>query len=65
LSRGRRTGRVAYVVSEWDLPKPLPGAEWQFDSKFNAAKEISRNPGLKEVLKAAIATGVKVVAPRE
>jgi hypothetical protein len=29
MSRGRRTDRIAYVMKEWDLPVPLPGAEWQ------------------------------------
>jgi hypothetical protein len=34
MSRGRRTNRVAYVMKEWDLPTPLPGAEWHIDQKI-------------------------------
>ena len=33
ITRGRRTDRVAYVLREWDLPLPLPGAEWQLELK--------------------------------
>jgi hypothetical protein len=35
MSRGRRTNREVYVLKEWDLPKQLPGAEWQLDKTFN------------------------------
>ena len=44
MSRGRRTDRVAYVLKEWDLPDPLPGAEWQQDVKFNPAEEVRGRP---------------------
>ena len=47
MSRGRRTDREAYVLKEWDLPKPLPGAEWQIDKTFNLADELLRDPELK------------------
>ena len=40
MSRGRRTDREVYVLEEWDLPKPLPGAEWQVDKTFNLADEL-------------------------
>jgi len=61
-SGGRRTGRVAYVIGRQFLPEPIAaGAEWQIDSKFNVADEILRNPSIKDVLKAAITNGVKVV----
>jgi hypothetical protein len=46
MSRGRRTDRIAYVMKEWDLPVPLPGAEWQLDASFNAGDEILRDPEL-------------------
>jgi hypothetical protein len=36
MSRGRRSDRIAYVLKEWDLPVPLPGAEWQRDAKTHA-----------------------------
>jgi hypothetical protein len=59
-SRGR-TGRLAYVLRASNLPETFAGAEWQFDSKFNAAEELLRDPSLKDVIKAAIDKGVEVV----
>jgi hypothetical protein len=50
MSRGRR---IAYVMKEWDLPVPLPGAEWQLDASFNAADEILRDLELATVYKTA------------
>ena len=47
LSRGRWTDRTAYATREWDLPEPLPGAEWQIDAKFQP--ELLRDPELKQV----------------
>ena len=61
MSRGRRTDRAAYVLREWDLPMPLPGAEWQLDKKFNAAEEILRDPSLETVYKAALEKGCQLV----
>ena len=61
MSRGRRTDRVAYVLSEWDLPVALPGAEWQLDTKFNAAEEILRDPSLETTHRAALETGCQLV----
>ena len=43
------------------MPKPLPGAEWQLDTKFNLADELLRDPDLKTVLKAALEKGAEVV----
>ena len=54
MTRGRRTGRTAYVLREWDLPAPLPGAEWAADSKFNAAEELLNDPQLKATIAAAL-----------
>jgi hypothetical protein len=65
MNRGRRTNRVVYVLKEWDLPKPLPGAEWQLDTKFNVADELLRDPGLKSVLKAALEKGAEVVTRKD
>jgi hypothetical protein len=65
MNRGRRTDRVVYVLKEWDLPKPLPGAEWQLDTKFNVADELLRDPGLKSVLKAALKKGAEVVTRKD
>src|SRR5437762_609734 len=61
MTRGRRTDRVAYVLKEWDLPDPLPGAEWQQDVKFNPAEEVFSNPDLQDVFREAIAKGVAVI----
>jgi hypothetical protein len=61
MNRGRRTDRVVYVLKEWDLPKPVPGAERQLDAKFNVADELLRDPELKRVLKAALEKGAEVV----
>jgi hypothetical protein len=65
MNRGRRTDRVVYVLKEWDLPMPLPGAEWQLDTKFNVADELLRDPGLKSVLKAALEKGAEVVIRKQ
>ena len=64
MSRGRRTDRIAYVMKEWDLPVPLPGAEWQLDASFNAADEILRDPELATVYKAALEKGAELVIRR-
>jgi hypothetical protein len=61
LNRGRRTDRVAYVLDDWDLPVPLPGAEWAQDSKFNAVEELQANPALEDTFRDAITKGVAVV----
>ena len=58
MSRGRRTKRIAYVMKEWDLPLPLPGAEWQPDPKFSVADELLANPEMKAVFKEALENGV-------
>ena len=65
MNRGRRTERVLYVLKERTLPKPLPGAEWQLDTKFNLADELLRNPELKSVLKAVIENGAEVVIRKD
>jgi hypothetical protein len=65
MSRGRRTDREVYVLKEWDLPKPLPGAEWQLDKTFNLADELLRDPEMKTVLKAVLEKGVEVVVKPE
>jgi DNA-directed RNA polymerase alpha subunit len=65
LSRGRRTGRAAYVLNDRDLPEPLPGAEWQLDQQFNAAEELLSNPNLKAAIAAALKNGVEIVNTAE
>ena len=63
MSRGRRTERIAYVTKKWDLPKPLPGAEWQLDSKFDMAQELLHDPNLKKVFKAALEDWTALYSP--
>jgi hypothetical protein len=65
MSRGRRTNRIAYVMKEWDLPTPVPGAEWHIDQKFSAADELLKDPELKIVFEAALEKGVEVITRRE
>jgi hypothetical protein len=60
-SRGRLTGRVAYVTREFDMPSPRPGAEWHPDRGFDAATELKLKPDLKEVFRAAIRAGAQTV----
>jgi hypothetical protein len=64
MSRGRRTNRIAYVMKEWDLPMPAPGAEWRIDEKFSAADDLLRDPE-KIVFKAALENGVEIITRRE
>jgi len=61
MSRGRRTNREAYVLEEWDLPKPVPDAEWQLDKTFNLADELLRDPEIKTVFKAALEKGAEII----
>ena len=65
MSRGRKTDRVAYVLTEWDLPEPRAGAEWAADNTFNAAEELLRDPALKDAFKSAIDNGSAVVVQKD
>ena len=65
MSRGRRTDRIAYVTRDWDLPEPLPGAEWQIDAEFSPTDELLRDPELKQVFKSAIEKGAELVIRRK
>jgi len=49
-------------LKEWNLPKALPGAEWQLDKSFNLADELLRYPELKSVFKAAREKGAEIVS---
>jgi hypothetical protein len=46
------------------MPKPLPGAEWQLDTKFKVADELLRDPELKIVIKAALENGAELVVQK-
>jgi hypothetical protein len=61
MSRGRKTGRVAFVTSPWNMPEPTVGAEWQVDNSFNAVEELQRNPDFKDVFMSAINSGAAIV----
>jgi hypothetical protein len=61
MTRGRRTNRIAYATSEFNVPAPLPGAEWQLAAQFNEAKELSLNPELKAVFASALNKGAELV----
>ena len=65
MSRGRRTDRIAFVMKEWDLPSPLPGAEWQPDATFDPADELLSDSDLKAVFKEALEKGVALYSPRK
>ena len=65
MSRGRQTGRTAYVLRQWDLPVPLPGAEWALDSKFNAAQELLKDPKLKATITAVLKNGMEITGTIE
>jgi hypothetical protein len=60
MTRGRRTNRIAYVTNEFNVPAPLPGAEWQLDAQFNATKELSLNPELKAIFASALDKGIEL-----
>jgi hypothetical protein len=61
MTRGRRTNRIAYATSEFNVPAPLPGAEWRLAAQFNEAKELSLNPELKAVFASALNKGAELV----
>jgi hypothetical protein len=54
ITGGRQTGRIAYAVSEFDLPRVLPGAEWHPDLKFDAGAELELDPSLQDIFDEAI-----------
>jgi hypothetical protein len=61
MTRGRKTGRTAYVIYEWDLPSCLPGAEWAIDHDFDAIKELRTNRELRNTVVNDVKAGVPVV----
>ena len=46
------------------MPKPVAGAEWQLDTKFNVADELLRDPELKTVILAALEKGAELVVQK-
>ena len=57
----QRSGRVAYVFSQANLPSPRAGLEWRLDPDFNAADEVLAEADLKAVFKLAIDAGCAIV----
>ena len=55
--------RLAYAMSETDLPEARPRSKWQEVAPFNAADEVLAEPELKTLFKAAIERGF-AIAPR-
>lgn len=53
------------MLREWDLPAPLPGAEWGLDTKFNAAEELLKDPRLKATIAAVLKNGVEIAGTIE
>jgi hypothetical protein len=58
---GEKSGRVAYAFNLNSLPQPNDGMEWQTAPSFNVADELLKEPGLKDVFKAAIEKGYALV----
>jgi hypothetical protein len=58
---GEKSGRVAYPIKSNLLPQPNDGMDWQTADSFNAADELLRNPGLKDVFKVAIEKGYALI----
>ena len=58
---GRKSDRVAYVISVASLPDSLGDAEWTEDPTFKPADAVLADPGLKAVYKTAIEKGCAIV----
>jgi hypothetical protein len=57
---GEGRGQSAYAFTASILPTPSPGMTWHPVADFSAAEELLQDPGLKEVIKAAIENGFAV-----
>lgn len=60
---GEQSVRTAYAFSQDKLPPPRENLEWNAVPSFNAADEVMRDPGLKELFMKAIEEGCAIVAP--
>jgi hypothetical protein len=60
---GVEPGRTAYAFSQDKLPPWGKNLEWKTAPSFNAADEVMRDPGLKELFMKAIEDGYAIVAP--
>jgi hypothetical protein len=59
---GEKLGRTAYAFGPGNLPAAANGLEWKPVIPFSAADEVMRYAGLKDVFRAAIASGCAVVS---
>jgi hypothetical protein len=62
---GEGRGRSAYAFTASILPTPSSGMTWHPVADFSAAEELLQDPGLKEVIEAAIDNGFAVVSKGE
>ena len=62
MPHGKRSARVAYVVSIAALPEAAPDAEWTEDPTFHSAEAVLADPDLKAVYLDAIKNGCAIVA---
>jgi hypothetical protein len=61
---GEKSGRVAYVLRLDSLPETGEGMAWRKAESFNAADDLLRDVGLKDVFKVAIEKGCAIVTPK-
>ena len=60
---GVEPGRTAYAFSQDKLPPPGENLEWKAVPSFNAADEVMRDPGLKDLFMKAMEEGCAISAP--
>jgi len=61
-AHGVEPGRTAYA-SQAKLPPPGEHLEWKAVPSFNAADEVMRDPGLKDLFMKAMEEGCAIAAP--
>ncbi|WP_425908167.1 hypothetical protein [Nitrobacter sp. TKz-YC02] len=61
---GEKSKRAAYAFGPEKLPPPGENLEWKTVSSFNAAAEIMRDAGLKNIFILAIDEGCAIVEDR-
>ena len=61
VTGGYRSKRAAYAFALENLPPPGENLEWKAVSSFNAADEIMRDAGLKDILQTSGRKGCAIV----
>ena len=61
VTGGYRSKRAAYAFAPENLPPPGENLEWKTVSSFNAADEIMRDAGLKDIFIQAVEKGCAIV----